>query len=291
MKRKLVQMGKHTLMTAIPSKWINKHNLKKGDFIEFTEIDNKLIATSTVEIFEKKTEINLISSTTMVVWRSIQPTYTSGYDEVKIKFKDEKALQLIENDINNLIGFEIVETRKDFVIVKSVSKQLDEEFPTILRRVFFILKNMMETTEQSLKNRSKFKEIKSLENTINRYTMFLKRIINRRGYKYPHYMYLLVTFLELTANHLDYIRRDFKNNPKKKIIEQEIKDFNKILEFNNKIYDLYYNYNDEKFNNIAEELPHFKWFDKIKDPEIKFNFKAITEYLVQISRQIKALNT
>ena len=31
MERKLVQMGKHTLMAAIPSKWIKRHNLQKGD--------------------------------------------------------------------------------------------------------------------------------------------------------------------------------------------------------------------------------------------------------------------
>src|SRR3989344_3678476 len=161
MQRKLVQMGKHTVMTAVPSKWVNRHNLKAGDYIEFKEDDNKLILTSTAEIYEKKTEITIKSPTVEVIWREIQPTYTSGYDEVKINFEDKKALKIIEQSIANLIGFEILETGKDFVRVKSVSKQLDEEFPTILRRVFFILKHMADVAKEGFENkdRTRFEEI------------------------------------------------------------------------------------------------------------------------------------
>ena len=46
-------MGQHTLMAAIPSKWVQRHNLKKGDFIEFNEVENNLVAASTAEIFER----------------------------------------------------------------------------------------------------------------------------------------------------------------------------------------------------------------------------------------------
>ena len=135
MQRKLVQMGQHTLMSAIPSKWIDRHQLKKGNYIEFTEVENKLVITSTAEIYERKTEITLTSSTIMVVWRMIQPVYTLGYDEVKIHFPDQKALKYIENSMSGLIGWEIVETGRNFVIVKSISKHLDEEFDTILEKL------------------------------------------------------------------------------------------------------------------------------------------------------------
>ncbi len=286
-------MGKHTVMTAIPSKWINKYNLKKGDYVEFTEVENKLVLTSTAEVFERKTEITLNSPSIMTVWRGLQPTYTSGYDEVKINFKGEKTLEVIENNVKNLIGFEIAETGKDYVIIKSVSKNLDEEFDTILRRLFFVLKNMMETTKQAFetKNKKQFEEIKTLESTMNRYAMFLRRVINRTGYKYPHYMYLIISFLEYTANHLDYIRRHYKHNPTSIIETETIKEFKGIYDLNEKIYDLYYKFSDYKFYWIAEELPHFTWFNKIKDSEIRHNFKSIAEFLVQTSRQIKALHT
>src|SRR3989338_11493336 len=110
MQRKLVQMGQHTLMAAIPSPWIHRHKLQKGDLVEFTEVENKLVLTSTTEIYERKTEVAILSPTIEYVWRVIQPAYSSGYDDVTIKFEDAKSLKIIERCVNDLIGFEIVET-------------------------------------------------------------------------------------------------------------------------------------------------------------------------------------
>ncbi|MFA6461754.1 MAG: hypothetical protein WCV90_05780 [Candidatus Woesearchaeota archaeon] len=292
MQRKLVQMGKHTLMTAIPSKWIQKHHLKKGDDINFNEVDNKLVATATSEVYERKTEINLISPKVEYVWRVLQPAYISGCDEVILHFKDKNTLKVIQQSVNLLLGFEIVETSPNKIKIKSISKQLDEEFPTILRRTFFVLHQMIHTFKEILEQKelSRLEEINSLEMTINKYTMFLKRIINRTGYKYPHYTYLLVTFLELTANHLDYLRRYLVNHPKVKMDKTILKEYHRLYDLFNRVYDLYYDYSEEKFRWIAEEQPHFNWFSQIKDQEIKFNFRMIAEYLVQISRQIVGLN-
>ena len=278
-------------MSAIPSKWLKRHNLKKGDLVEFIEVENKLVLTSTAEIFERKTEVNILSPTIEVIWRVLQPTYTSGYDEVKINFKDKKALKIIEDSVQNLIGFEIVETAPNYIIIKSVSKYLDQEFRTILRRNFLVLKQMTDVMKEVFNGKPRLSEIRPLEFTINKYTMFLKRIINRTGYRYPHYVYLIVSFLELAANHLEYIRRYYELNPKCKIEQESIKEFEKLHDLTNRIYELHYKFSEEKFRWIAEEQPHFKWFNKIKDPEIKSHFKAYAEYLVQIARQIQALNT
>lgn len=291
MKRKLVRFGKHTLMATIPSEWISKNHLKKGDSVEFTDVGNKLVLTSTAEIFEKRTEVDVLSPTVEVIWRVIQPAYTAGYDEVKINFRDRKALKIIESNMQNLIGFEIVETSSNYVIVKSVAKQLDEEFPIILRRVWLISTQMTEILAGAFEkgDKSKLDEIRSLEFTINKYIMFLQRLINRTGYKYSHYMYLIITYLELSSNHLEYVRRYFESNPRAKMGKIS-KEANRLCDLSKKVYDLYYNFSEEKFVWIAEAQPHFKWFKNIGDPEIKSNFKAYAEYLVLIARQIKALH-
>lgn len=291
MKRQLVQLGKHTLMAAIPSTWVQKHKLKKGDALEFSEVENKLIITSTNEIYERKTEIHLPSSSIEVVWRMVQPVYTSGYDEVKIYYNDNKAIENINRSVQLLIGFEIIETKKDYILIKSISKNLDEEFEVILRRTFIILNQMISLMNNFMENKEKglLHEIDTLEQTLNKYTLFLKRIINRTGYKFPHYMYLIITFLELTGNHIHYLYRYFKKNNLKIEIEAK-KGMKQIEDYYSKVYDLFYNFNNEKFKVLAEEQPHFKWFEKIKDFEIRSNEKAITEYLVLVSRQIAALH-
>lgn len=292
MQRKLVQLGQHTLMAAMPSKWIKRHNLKKGDEVQINEVENKLVITSTAEVFERKTKINLLSPTIELVWRLIQPAYISGYDEVEISFDNAKALPQIRRSIDNLIGFEIIEIEKNKVIVKSVSKHLDEEFEVIFKRVFLLLKQMIQLTHDAFgsNDRKKFAEILQLELTINKYTIFLKRIINRTGYKYPHYTYSIISFLELAANHLEYIRRYYEREEKKRIDKTAVSDLKKLIKLTNKSYDLYYKYSSEDFRWVAEEQPHFFWFENVKDSQIKFNLKSYSEYLVQIARQIAGLN-
>ncbi len=293
MQRKLVQMGKHTLMAAIPSKWVQRHNLTKGDCVEFTEVENTLVLRSNKEIFERKTRIHLSSSTIELVWRMLQPAYTSGYDEVELTFDHPKTLKTIQGCMPWLIGFEIVETTKNKVLIKSISKQLDTEFPVILRRCFHILKQMGEVMNQIIQEKdfSRLPEIQNLEFSMNKYTMFCKRVINRTGYKYPHYTYMIVFFLELAANHIEYIRRYIEREKQKVNVEKEVqKEFAKIPQLILSVHSLYANYSEEEFKKIAELQPHFKWFENIKNSEFRFNMKTLAEYLVQIARQTAALH-
>ncbi|MAG60396.1 hypothetical protein CL619_01285 [archaeon] len=293
MQRKLVQMGKHTLMVTIPSKWIKRHNLNKGDQVNFSEVENTLVLRSNKEIYEKKTSIHLSSSSIELVWRMLQPAYTSGYDELELTYKDPKTLATIQGCMPWMLGFEIVETQKNKLLIKSISKQLDTEFPIILQRCFHILSQMGIIMNEILQKRdfSRLKEIQNLEFSINKYTMFCKRVINRTGYKYPHYSYMVVVFLELAANHIEYIRRYIEREKRKIKIEKEVqKEFSKIPILIANVHSLYVNYSNEEFVEIAELQPHFKWFEKIKDTELRFNMKTLAEYLVQIARQTAALN-
>ena len=285
-------MGKYSLMSTIPMKWVKRNNLKSGDQINFVEVNNKLILSSEAEIFKKKIEVHISSTKVEVIWRVLQPIYTSGYDEAIITFTDKKTLKILERSLQSLIAFEIVETGENRIVIKSVAHHSDEDFNAILRRTFLIFLNISEVFKEGLeKNKIKrLEEIRPLEITVNKYTMFLKRLINRKGYKYPHYMYSIVTFLELASNHFEYLRRYFSFNPKTKIEKEMIEDSRKLNDLINRTYDLNYKFSEKKFEKIAVDQPHFLWFKGIKNSEIKSNFKSIAEYIVQISRLIKANN-
>jgi len=118
--------------------------------------------------------------------------------------------------------------------------------------------------------------------------MLLRRIINRTGYKYSHYMYMLINSLELASNHFDYIRRYYEIN--KQIKKDYFLNIKKLNEFISQVYDLQYNYNIEKFNKISLALPHFNMFKDMVDDEIKYHFVSVAEYLMQVVRQIYAMN-
>lgn len=291
MRRKLVRMGKHTLMAAIPSSWVRKHNLGKGDAVEFTEFGNKLVLTSTTEIFERQTSLHIPSPKIEVVWRMLQPTYTSGYDEVRVSFDDPRTLQTIEGCIQQLIGFELVEVGEGTAVIKSLSAQLDEELTTVLGRTWNVAMAMAQALRASLSDRKRLAEIRPMELTVNRYTMFLKRVMNRTGYKYPQYTYQIVAFLELAANHVEYLRKYLHENPKLRIERAAVEEAARLEGLFRAVHQLYAKYTEERFRLIAEEQPHFKWFTGIKDPVIRMHYTAAAEYLVQIARQVQALHT
>ena len=291
MQRKLVKMGSHSLMSVIPSNWCKKNNLEQGDFIQYFELDNKLIITSDKEEYVKKAEITISSDNIAITWRNLYPFYTSGYDEIKVYYNNKKTFKLIESHLQSLIGFEIVETTEKFILIKSVTKQLESDIKPLLKRVWFIIKQSGYLLEEIFdkKDKSRFEEIKALELTINKYMMLLRRIINRTGYKYSHYMYVLINSLELAPNHFEYIRRYYADNNKqiKSDYALNSKKLNKLI---SQVYDLQYNYNIEKFNKISLALPHFNMFKSMADDEIKYHFISIAEYLMQVARQIYAMN-
>jgi len=253
-------------------------------------LDNKLIITSDKEEYVKKAEITISSDNIAITWRNLYPFYTSGYDEIKVYYNNKKTFKLIETHLQSLIGFEIVETTEKHILIKSVTKQLESDIKPLLKRVWFIIKQSSYLLEDIFdnKDKSRFEEIKTLELTINKYMMLLRRIINRTGYKYSHYMYMLINSLELASNHFDYIRRYYEIN--KQIKKDYFLNIKKLNEFISQVYDLQYNYNIEKFNKISLALPHFNMFKDMVDDEIKYHFVSVAEYLMQVVRQIYAMN-
>ena len=76
---------------------------------------------------------------------------------------------------------------------------------------------------------------------------------------------------------------------KAKIKKEYLKGIKEVNQLLFDVYDLQYKFSIEKFNKIALDLQHFNWFKEMTASEIKFHFITITEYLVQISRNILSM--
>lgn len=289
-KRKLVKVGHSSLMAAIPKKWLDANGLEQGDVVEFVEDDNKLVLHSPKEKYEKSITLTIENPTIKIVWREIQPIYTSGYDEVRIYYTDKKTVKIIEGNVDQLIGFEVTEITDDYVHISSVMTGADT-FDPILRKVWHIVRHNAQSIHEGFlkKDVSCFENILTLEWTINKYTAYLKRMINRTGYKYSHYMYTIIFFLELVGNHYHYIKKHFLDfeHPLDKDYTKESR---KLLQMYEKVHHLYYKYDVRDFHWLALEIPHFTWFEDMGDDEVKYNFKIISENLMHIARQIHAMN-
>ena len=80
-----------------------------------------------------------------------------GYtrDEIKVFFntpvtehfrlnRNVNVITVVHNEVNRLVGYEIIQQRENFCIIKDISNSSIQEFDTILRRVFLLLKDSLD---------------------------------------------------------------------------------------------------------------------------------------------------
>ena len=88
MKRKLVKQGSSTMMVSLPSKWIQKNQLNKGDEIDL-ELNNNMLIIKKEGNYEKtikKTEVKITTNNESSIRTIIKNSYRLGYDLIKIEF-------------------------------------------------------------------------------------------------------------------------------------------------------------------------------------------------------------
>ncbi|MBD3202677.1 AbrB/MazE/SpoVT family DNA-binding domain-containing protein [Candidatus Woesearchaeota archaeon] len=205
MKRKITKVGPATLVVSIPSRIAKKYNLKKGDEVDVSEKNRKLIVQLKRADEKNKKKVISIDSYEKFMFRQITMLYVQGYDEIKIRFKNNKLLEKIEYILNQLIGFEIVNIDKNSILIKNIASENDGEFDVILRRLFLIIKLMGERCCDFLKdgNENELRKNIETEKLSNKYTYFCERILVKKGYKIAektNFMFAIVWTLEQVAD-------------------------------------------------------------------------------------------
>lgn len=280
MKRRLVKLGQHTLMAAIPATWLKKQGLQKGDNVHFGEIDSLLILSSGPGV-DRSREVLLDGD----VWNSLKKLYTQGYDEIQLSYS-KPLLPEIEAALHALHNVEITQTGKNYATIKATDDPSRKDFDSTLRRSFTLLKNIASTIQASLSNRERLHEVKTLEFTLNKYTLYLKRIINRSRFEYKHSMYVLIHNLELAANQLEYLRQYLEAHDV--IIGKNVKqDFSQVQSILLSLPTLYYDFNEDYYHSLIEDK---HTFDTITNFDLRLHLNLLYKHITEIANQIHELN-
>ena len=271
MRRKIALIGPSTLMVSLPSSWAKKYNLKKGNEIEIEENQSRLIISTDKETAKKEITIDVSSLDTML-YRFIGAVYKSGYEQVKIIFKNPKQLETIYEVLRNTcIGFETVEQSKNYIIIKEISKPEKNEFENILRRNFLFLLSVAKDSLEMIKSQN-FEELKNVilkDLQINKYSDFCRRLLNKRALTENNSaLYCIVEQLEKIADmYRELCRYVYENNIK---VEKEILEiYESINNFLSDFYGAFYKFDLEKIesfgsrrNNILDLIRNSKPKDK-----------------------------
>ncbi len=200
MEKKIISQGpkgRESYTITIPKEWIKKAGIDKTKLADLEIAGNKIII-SEPDLKEEKITINT-EEYKDTLDKVLPALYRIGIKEIKFITSNEKLIENISSILNEkLIGYEIVDHKKEGIIVKYITKESEEDFKAILRRIFLLLLSFSESETQ----------FKLIGKNIKRLYNYCQRILIKRGHiefqKVPFY-YLLLDQLEKISDELEWI--------------------------------------------------------------------------------------
>jgi phosphate uptake regulator len=205
MKRKVNLVGQNTLTISLPSKWVDKNHINKGDELEIEEEGNNLIVGSSRKAIPKKIDVNLTDTNNMII-RTIAAIYKSGYDEVKLYYKNHSELRLIQKAIERTCHtYEIINYDKEMVHVKTISSLDSRDFELIFKRLFFSAIDMGDETLKAIKERDfeSMLNVTLMDRNIDKHSDFCRRLMNKEvvnDFSKPMPIYVIVEQTEVMCD-------------------------------------------------------------------------------------------
>lgn len=195
MKRKVIQIANSTQLISLPRKWAQRYGVNKGDELNVEEVGKTLLLSTETLAGPKKIEIDVTGLDRTSILYYLEALYKTGFDEIVVTFKEpftihlrtlqnKKVLSVIHEVVNRLTGFEIIQQKENFCLIKEITESSMKEFDSALRRVFLLLLDANSDLITALKNRDMvlLETIEEKHNTIMKFTSYCLRILNKRGY-------------------------------------------------------------------------------------------------------------
>ena len=270
MKRKIIKQGHNTLTITLPSDWVKKLNLNAGDEVDVIERDSSLMINGHERNKEKATIIDITGFTIPLLWRFFQSAYRAGCDEIKVTFDPAKkeyedayhyyttqfdysklgekippkpALTMIQSVVDRFIGMGVIETGKDYCIIKEMGESTHKEFENSLRRIFLVILQMFERVNDAIKqdeigDRGLCKEIHTIDLNIDRFVDYCCRILNKNSSSFSDskkmLMFSTLFLLELLGDEFKYIGKHLA------ISKKPVKDVLPLAEMVKEHFEMYY---------------------------------------------------
>ncbi len=171
-------------MVSLPAKWVRQQGLKKGEELDLEESGSFLTIGTRKRIEMRKTRINLADYGKLGS-RAIGALYKQGLDEIEIIFTTPDDIDMVNKNLNEFIGFEIVHQTTKGCTIREISQAKEEEFEAILNRTILLLKSIAEDCYNSLAadDTKMLPALAARDTTINKYANYCRRILNKYGYK------------------------------------------------------------------------------------------------------------
>jgi hypothetical protein len=187
-----------------------------------------------------------------------------GYDEIKLKFKkplathyrhnkEEKVISVVHQEVNRLVGVEVVQQKEDFCVIRDLSEPSPREFENIMRKVFLILNDTTADLIEAIEDKDAIllETLEEKHDSVTKFISYCLRLLNKRnkGGK-DLLLYHILSNLDKIMDVLKYSARDINEigNLKKETVSL----IKKIGFAISKYYDLFYKFDYKKASELYE---------------------------------------
>jgi phosphate uptake regulator len=241
--RKIMALGKSSLVISLPKEWISVNNLKRGDIVNLEiQRDLSLLVNPLLQM-EKKEKRKLVviepDQEKDEITRIIIGCYLNGYNTIQLTSKkfftpiQQKAIR----EIVKSLYIWVMESQASEVVLQILLNESLVDFESGIERMHMITNSMFQDLIISMEswNRDLASSVLSLEDDVDQFKFSLHRFIRSAATNpslagslgvdmldcldYQH----LVNKIELVADHLSYMAEsivDLKNHQEK--VEPEV---------------------------------------------------------------------
>ena len=172
------------MMISLPSKWIQANKLGKGDEIDLTEENNKLIVGAEIKRGKKEIQIELNEENKQDIGNLLTHIYRRGFDKVILNGEYKGVLREVREKTEGLLlGFEITSVGKDNLVIENISEPTEQKYDIMLQKTFQIIKETQKIIEEDYeKNKfQNFQDITDLRKQQDRFILFCRRLLSKRN--------------------------------------------------------------------------------------------------------------
>jgi phosphate uptake regulator len=262
MIRKVIQQGPGTLMVSLPSKWVKKNGILKGQDINVMMKGN-MLELATQNNGSRSVTLDLEGIDRTSLFHFLRFLYRIGVNEIVLRFSElythynrwDKAIPMqeaINIEVNRLMGMEIIEQSEHSCTLKCMLSEDPEDFDKFLSKIFVIMNSAYDVLLELPEDNEDLIRIQNKHDQITRLISYCKRILNKFGFrKYEKTPYItsLLDSLELM---IDIIEDVFKKTvyEKRKITKAILPVVKRLKKIFNGYSNLYYKYSIDKISKM-----------------------------------------
>lgn len=258
MKRKVIQLAGKTYVVTLPTEWVKEWGIKKGEEVDVIESGPRLIVSTSEARDVKKGEADISNASERALRWVLSSLHKKGYDEIELKTNKDGHAKVVDELLRDLfLGFAIVSKTNSSMVIRAVSRELDDQLSAIVRRAFLVTVQMGDDLARISKSDSfdGVDGILSQEKINNQLTNFVQRIINKKGLDEPVkncFLYVIMWNLEKVADQFKYIGEEIKNKGSVEKTSQVL--IERTAKLLREYYELFYAFDVQKLSVLSDSF-------------------------------------